>query len=250
MLRHWKKSEIILLVLLSAVLIYSGVSIGRYFYDGYSSRALNEEFRKEYYQLRHADSGDPVDPFESLLERNKDVVGWIKIPGTEIDYPVVQAEDNEFYLKRNLKKESSSRGSIFMDYRNSNDEMDYNTILYGHNMKDGGMFAGLSAYKDRSFYVDHAFIEYDSPQKPMKWQIFSVYITEPKDDLLKVFYDNDVEYAQYLDMIISKSIYETGVKVTKDDRILTLVTCSYEYENARLVIHAKRAAFFSMEDQK
>jgi sortase B len=84
----------------------------------------------------------------------------------------------------------------------------------------------------------------------MKWQIFSVYITEPKDDLLKVFYDNDVEYAQYLDMIISKSIYETGVKVTKDDRILTLVTCSYEYENARLVIHAKRAAFFSMEDQK
>jgi hypothetical protein len=67
MLRHWKKSEIILLVLLSAVLIYSGVSIGRYFYDGYSSRALNEEFRKEYYQLRHADSGDPVDPFESLF---------------------------------------------------------------------------------------------------------------------------------------------------------------------------------------
>jgi sortase B len=239
MLRHWKKSEIILFVLLSAVLIYSGVSIGRYLIDGYSSRALNEELRKEYHRLRHADSDDPVDPFESLLERNKDVVGWIKIPGTEIDYPVMQAEDNEFYLNHNLKKKRSSRGSIFMDYRNSNDVTDYNTIIYGHNMKDRSMFAGLSAYKDRSFYEGHAFIEYDSLQKPMKWQIFSVYINEPRDDFSQIFFDNDVEYAQFLDMITNRSIYETGVKVTKDDRILTLVTCSYEYENARLVIHAK-----------
>ena len=73
----------------------------------------------------------------------------------------------------------------------------------------------------------------------MKWQIFSVYINEPRDDFSQIFFDNDVEYAQFLDMITNRSIYETGVKVTKDDRILTLVTCSYEYENARLVIHAK-----------
>lgn len=234
MLKHWKKSEVILIVSLSAVLIYSGVSIGRYLYDGYSNKVFNENLRKEYHQSRS------VDPFESLLELNKDVVGWIKIPGTEIDYPVVQAEDNEFYLDRNLKKESSSRGSIFMDYRNSNDVKDYNTVIYGHHMKDGSMFAGLSSYKNRSFYADHAFIEYDSLKQPIRWQIFSVYIAEPSDDFLQVSFSNDVEYTQYLDKIINRSIYETGVKVTKDDRILTLVTCSYEFKNARLVVHAKK----------
>jgi sortase B len=237
MMKHREKIKVILIILLSAVLIYSGVNIGSYLYDGYSSRALNEGLRKEYHQLRCA---DPADPFKSLLEMNKDVVGWIKIPGTEIDYPVVQTEDNEFYLKHNLKKERSSRGSIFMDYRNSNDEKDHNTIIYGHNMKDGCMFAGLSIYKDRSFYADHAFIEYDSLQQTMRWQIFSVYLTEPNSDLLQVSFINDVEYAQYLDMIKSRSKYETDVKVTKDDKILTLVTCSYEFKNARLVIHAKR----------
>ena len=245
-MKHREKIKVILIILLSAVLIYSGVNIGSYLYDGYSSRALNEGLRKEYHQLRCADPadpgdpGDPTDPFKSLLGMNKDVVGWIKIPGTEIDYPVVQTEDNEFYLKHNLKKERSSRGSIFMDYRNSNDEKDHNTIIYGHNMKDGCMFAGLSAYKDRSFYADHAFIEYDSLQQTMRWQIFSVYLTEPNSDLLQVSFINDVEYAQYLDMVKSRSKYETDVKVTKDDKILTLVTCSYEFKNARLVIHAKR----------
>ncbi len=239
-MKNWEKIRLILIILLSAVLIYSGAKIGSYLYDGYSSRALNEGLRKEYHQLRCADPGDPADPFKGLLEMNKDVVGWIKIPDTEIDYPVVQTEDNDFYLNHNLKRERSSRGSIFMDYRNSNDEKDHNTIIYGHNMKDGCMFAGLSAYKDRSFYADHALIEYDSLKQPMRWQIFSVYVTEPSDVFLQISFNNDVEYEQYLDMIKSRSKYETDVKATKDDKILTLVTCSYEFKNARLVIHAKR----------
>ena len=233
-MKHWNKIRVVLIVLLSAVLIYSGVKIGIYLYDGYSNKDLNDGLRKEYHQSQHTDR------FKSLLDMNEDVVGWIKIPGTNIDYPVVQADNNQFYLNHNLKKEMSTRGSIFMDYRNSKDELDYNTVLYGHHMKDGSMFTDLFAYKKPSFYTDHAYIEYDIPEQPMRWQIFSVYVYQPSNDCLQLSFNNDMEYAQYLDMVRGRSIYETGVKVTNDDKILTLVTCSYEFKNARLVIHAKR----------
>lgn len=256
MLKRWKKIKFILTVSLSALLLYSGVNIGIYIYDGHAGKEFNENLQKTYHQFdggnacgdtAAADKPDAAagipeqyaDRFKSLLDINKDVVGWIHIPGTRIDYPVVQGEDNRFYLNHSLRNERSSRGAIFMDYRNHNDDKDYNTVLYGHHMKDGGMFGGLSAYKDYSYYPDHANIEYDSLAQPAEWRIFSVYVCRPGDDALQITFNNDEEYARYLDKIINRSIYKTGVAVTKDDRILTLMTCSYEYDNAKLVIHAK-----------
>jgi len=257
MLKHWKQIKLILIISLSAILLYSGINIGIYIFDGYTNKELNENLQQAYHQFDSSDTGgneasadDPAsvpgvseqyaDRFESLLNINKDVVGWVNIPDSQIDYPVVQADNNEFYLNHDLKNERSSHGTVFMDYRNSSNGRDYNTVLYGHHMKDGTMFAGLSAYKDRSFYAEHAYIEYDSLEQPAKWEIFSVYVSRPGDDTPQIAFNNDEEYAQYLDRIISRSIYKTGVDVTTDDRILTLMTCSYEYNNARLVIHAKR----------
>lgn len=257
MLKHWKQTKLILIISLSAILLYSGINIGIYIFDGFANKGLNENLQKAYHQFDSSNTGvngasadssasvsgvpeQYADRFKSLLDVNQDVVGWVSIPDTQIDYPVVQADNNEFYLNHDLKNERSSHGTVFMDCRNDNDGNDYNTVLYGHHMKDGTMFGSLSAYKDRSFYTDHTFIEYDSLEQPMKWQIFSVYVYRSGDDTLQIAFNNDEEYARYLDMIISRSIYKTGVDVTTDDRILTLITCSYEYNNARLVIHAKR----------
>ena len=238
MLKQWKKIKILLIIMLSAIFLYSSINIGRYLYDGYVNKKLNENLSEAY----HSDGNmaDGTDRYKDLLLINEDVVGWIEIPDTQIDYPVVQTDNNQFYLTHNIKNERSSHGSIFMDYRNYNDDRDYNTVLYGHNMKDDSMFGDLSAYKDRAFYDGHAYIEYGSLAGTSKWEIFSVYICGLGDSDIRITFHDGDEYVVYLDAIIDRSIYETNIEVTKDDRILTLVTCSYEYDDARLVIHAKK----------
>ncbi|MDI6617257.1 MAG: class B sortase [Clostridiales bacterium] len=241
----------VLIVILSAILLYSGINIGIYLYDGYSNTVLNKNLSEEYHKFGDAGSIDKMDSsdpnlhgqyagrFESLLDINKDVVGWIKIAGTKIDYPVVQADNNRFYLNHNVERKKSSHGAIFMDYRNTGDR-DFNTVIYGHSLKDGTMFGSLLNYKDPAFCLKHKTIEYDSLEQSMKWRIFSVYIFHQGSDFIQVYFDSDEEYARYLNIISRNSIYETGIEVTKGDKILTLVTCSYEFNDARLVICAKR----------
>jgi sortase B len=245
MLNHNNKFRAILILFLWTVLLYSTAKIGIYINEWYSNKKINGRLSEIYHQsdiTKIADTNTPnqnTDRFKELLDINKDVVGWIKIPGTKIDYPVVQGDNNQFYLNHDINKEISSHGSIFMDYRSSHDE-ELNTVIYGHNMKDGSMFAGLSQYKKADFYEKNPYIEYDSLGQSMKWQIFSVYIYQLNDDYFKVYFNDSKEYYQYLDEIIFKSIYDTGVVVTQEDKILTLMTCSYETNDSRIVIHAKR----------
>lgn len=244
MVNYTNKFRTILIFFLLAILLYSTIKIGFYInkweYNQKMSGRLSEIYNQSDIK-RSVDTNTTnqnTDRFKELLDINKDIVGWIKIPGTKIDYPVVQADNNQFYLNHDINKEVSSHGSIFMDYRNSHDE-ELNTVIYGHNMKDGSMFAGLSQYKKSDFYEKNPYIEYDSLGQSMKWQIFSVYIYEPNDDYFKVYFNDSKEYAEYLDKIILKSIYNTGVDVRSEDKILTLMTCSYESKDLRLVIHAK-----------
>lgn len=245
MIRYYKKLKIFLNISLFIILFYSSLRIGIYINEWYSNKKVNEKLSESYHKLdiRIPDNTNMLklheERFKGLLEINKDVVGWIKITGTKIDYPVLQSDDNEFYLKHNINKEVTSHGSIFIDYRNSHNE-EANTVVYGHSMKDGSMFGELYQYKNVEFYKNHPYIEYDSLKQPMKWEIFSVYIYQPDKDYIIYSYNNDSEYVKYLEEISSKSIHGTDVVVTKDDKILTLVTCSYESSDSRLVIHAKR----------
>lgn len=247
-----KCSLVIVLVVIIAFCGYMGYL---YIQDGTQTSSIYDTYISKYNSaissdtLNNALNSNKADAalleyqegFKTIRVDNQDIVGWIKIADTNIDYPVLQGEDNDFYLKHNPQKEYSFRGSIFMDYRNNDTAKDQNTILYGHYVNDKSMFYDLKYYKEKSFYTKdgHDTIEFNTYKRPMRWQIFSVTIRDGVDEYDIVDFENDEEYQSYLDEIVSKSIYDTGVNVTTDDRILTLSTCSYEFDNARLVIHAK-----------
>jgi sortase B len=179
------------------------------------------------------------DRYATFLGINKDVTGWINIPGTKIDYPVVKSSDNDFYLNHNIKKEQAVEGSIFMDYRNKGDGTDRNTIIYGHNMKDGSMFKALMGYKNKDFLNKHPVVTFNTLDKDVRWEVFSAYVTDTSFYYIKTDFSDDKDFEQLLKELKERSLYDTGVNVTKDDKILTLSTCSYEFEDARFAIHAK-----------
>ncbi len=176
----------------------------------------------------------------SLMSMNKDVVGWLKVNETNIDYPVVQASDNDYYLKHNLDNEEDKNGWIFMDYRNSKYNLDKNTIIFGHNMYYSGiMFGTLANVTKKSWYEnpDNLIISYDTIYESNKYQIFSIYKIPKTSDYLKTYFSTDAEFSEFIDMIKSRSMVDFGVSVTTSDSIITLSTCS-NY-NDRLVVHAK-----------
>ncbi len=175
-----------------------------------------------------------------LLEINKDTVGWLKVNNTNIDYPVVQAEDNDYYLKRNFKGEKDNSGWIFMDYRANPTDLSRNTIIFGHNMYYSGvMFGTLYKAKYSNWYKnpDNQIIEFDTLYDEYDWQIFSIYVVPNTDDYLIANFSSDAKFQEYLDLIINRSIYAFNAPVSTKDHILTLSTCSDNGKN-RLVIHA------------
>lgn len=182
-----------------------------------------------------------------LKKVNEDVVAWIEIEGTNISYPVVQGKDNSYYLDRTFEKKENYVGSIFMDYTASNDFSDENTFIYGHNVKHGTMFAQLEEYMKSDFYNSHQYITIYKEDKTLRYQIFSAYEAEGNSDSFRMDYNDEHQYQEYLEMIKSKSLYDTNVVVNNKDKIITLYTCSYDRNSfnfdeevtMRYYIHAK-----------
>lgn len=175
---------------------------------------------------------------EELININKDYKMWIEVPNTNINYPVVQGKDNDFYLNHDFKKKESSSGAIFIDYKNDI-EKDKNIIIYGHNMRNKSMFQNLMKFKDKGFWeqdnkitliIDDVIYEYD---------IFSAYVSDAKDVNLKINFKDDKEYLKYIEDIKKKSIFSKDINIKSTDKILTLSTCSYETESSRIVICGK-----------
>ncbi len=176
----------------------------------------------------------------SLLTINTDTIGWIKINETNIDYPIVQAKDNDYYLKHNFKHNYDINGWIFMDYRNSNYELDTNTIIYGHSMSYNDlMFSTLSNVYEESWYSnpENLIISFDTLYESNRYEIFSIYKIPKTNDYLTTYFATDEEYIEYIDLIKGRSIKDFNVEINPGDKIITLSTCS-NY-NDRLVVHAK-----------
>lgn len=178
--------------------------------------------------------------FSTLQEINKDTIGWLTVNNTRIDYPVVQAKDNDYYLKRDYYQNKNRHGWIFMDYRNNPDELNENTIIYGHNLANQTMFGTLRYALNSYWYKKSAnqIITFNTPNENMKFQIFSIYTIPTTNDYLDITFPTTDAYQSYIDLVKGRSIYDFNIEVTTDDKILTLSTCA-NGNDKRLVIHAK-----------
>lgn len=177
--------------------------------------------------------------FDELIKINNETIGWLTVNNTKVNYPVVQHTDNEYYLKRDFNKNKNSYGWIYMDYRNNIYNLSNNTIILGHNLKNGMMFGTLRYTTNESWYKnsDNQIITFNTKVKNMKWKIFSIYKIPVTNDYLYANFGDLDEFKKFLDNIKSRSIYDFGVELKKEDHILTLTTCGTT-SATRLVIHA------------
>ena len=182
--------------------------------------------------------------FNSLLNRNPDTVAWLKVDGTNINYPVVQTNDNEYYLNHDINKYSTNVGWIFGDYRSDFSNFEKNTIIYGHNLTNKTMFGSLPKVLRSSWYKkqENHFITLNTKDAIIIWKVFSIYKIEPVTDYLRTnFYSNE-EYNEWLILMKNRSVYNFGEDIDVDDKILTLSTCDDTGDN-RVVLQAKMISY-------
>jgi len=177
----------------------------------------------------------------ALREVNPDVIGWIMIPDTGISYPLMQGTDNDYYLNRTWDRQSNAVGSIFLEYQNNPDLTDFNTIIYGHNMNDGSMFAGLREYRNQDFWEVHPYVYICNDLGVYRYEIFSAYYASVKSNTYGLVFSREESRINFLAKLLEDSVIQTGVEPTPNDRILTLSTCTgtgsgYAY---RWVVHAR-----------
>lgn len=184
--------------------------------------------------------------FCGLLSVNPDTIGWLSIPDTPINYPVVQGTDNETYLNRSFEGEKSKAGAIFMDQANTVNPLNRNTVLYGHNMGGGrqDMFGSLLQYKDEEYFEKHRYIQFSVVgSKRCWWQIFAVLslnVQTAEWNYLQLDFEDEEQFAEWFSTAKNKSLYETDVLPESSDNVLTLSTCARSKYGAdgRLVIMA------------
>ena len=184
----------------------------------------------------------PVD-FDALKEQNPDVYAWISIPGTNVDYPILQnPDDDSYYLTHTIDHEKATAGAIYTESYNSKDFTDPNTVIYGHNMKNGSMFRTLHNYEDRSFFDENREVYIYLPDAILEYRIFAAYVYDNRHLLLNFDFEDEYVYQEYLDDIFSirdmNSYIDTSMEVGTDDRIITLSTCNAGIATQRYLVQA------------
>lgn len=234
--------EIILVIILLTSLyrIYNYNKEDKEFKD--ATREVQEKFERE--ELKTPDSKvdekekrnrEAIKKIEDLRKEYPSIVGWIRVGGTEIDYPIVKGSDNDYYLNHNYKDEYNVFGAIFMDYRNDENFSDQNTIIYGHNNVRAGNFKDLHKYEEEGFFAEDRFIEIYSLDGFKKYKVFAVYNASPYDKFRSPSYSEE-EGANLLSYIKGKNIVDGEIPNKLED-LLTLQTCSPG--DTRLVVQAK-----------
>ena len=178
--------------------------------------------------------------FNQLLKRNSDTVGWIEVKGTNINYPIVQTTDNNYYLTHAFDKTENEAGWVFMDYRNDSVNFNQNTIIYAHSRLTGSMFGSLKNILNSSWYTNknNHIIRLSTPTENTMWQVFSVYTIPKESYYITPTFNTDEEYLEFLNTIKNRSEVEFSGTVNTSDKVLTLSTCKDNFGN-RIVMHAK-----------
>ena len=177
--------------------------------------------------------------FSELIKKNDDTVAWINVNNTNINYPVVQYSDNDYYLEHSYDKSENRAGWVFMDFRNNSNFDNKNTIIYAHSRVNKTMFGSLSNVLNDDWYQnkDNHIIRISTIKENSLWQIFSVYVVKSETYYIKTNFDGGNEYQEFLDTVEGRSKYDFKTNLSSDDKILTLSTCYSDTE--RVVVHAK-----------
>ena len=173
---------------------------------------------------------------------NKEVTGWLTVPNTQIDYAVALGGDNDYYLSHTLEGENSKSGAIFFDYRTDEALSCRHLIVYGHNMKAGTMFHDLGSYKHKDFFENNRIITLWAGSEQRQYEVYADFIAPEDVYFIREKFQNDQHFLEYMAQLRQYSKFPTDTVLEPDDQILTLVTCTYEEENARFVVQARRIA--------
>jgi len=179
------------------------------------------------------------------IDFEENVIGWINIDGTRIDYPVVQTDNNDYYLNHNYKGERDSYGSIYMDFRNVSVDRDDNVIVYGHKIRDGSMFSDLARYTNegtyKEYFENNDTITLDYNGERTTWEIYSAYVVnlDSEDYYLFTIFKDREKYKDFIEESKERSLIKKEIEITEDDTVISLVTCNFWYDNARVIIHGK-----------
>jgi len=238
-------------------LIVSAIYLTNYFLEAERQDSIIEDSRTLWHEAvsvtSQTDTEEEVDPLdavrEKMLAENSDFKGWITINNTRVDNPIYQTDNNDFYLNHNQKKQWSAYGALYFDHDDviNEERTDKNLVIYGHRMKNGTMFGDLKKFKNLSFYKENPTIDFSTLYDTSTYKIYAIFVLNAtKEDDNNYIYNifrekfiNETEFNTWRDEAYDRSIIKTGVDVKMGDNIITLVTCTSDFENARLVIMAR-----------
>lgn len=237
-----KKYIFILILIIIIILVFTYYK----FYTNKNNNILND-IKIDETQISDAVTKKMLQ-LRELKKQNSDIVAWLEIANTEINYPVLQTTDNEYYMTHTYKKEYSSDGSIFLDKDYNWDLPSSNLLIYGHNNKNGNMFQNLLKYEDESYYKEHPIIEFTTVDEDCEYEIISVFKSrvyyKSEKSVFRYYYfinaENEEEYNNYVEESKKASLYDTGKTAQYGEQLLTLSTCEYSQEDGRFVIVAKK----------
>lgn len=242
----------VITVCLIGIILVSGYKIGKTMWEYQVAKSAYTNISEKTAKVDPKQFTGVVD-WNALKNVNPDVQGWLYQKGTVINYPVVQGTDNDTYLHTRFDKQWSGGGTLFVDCRMEKDFKGFNSIIYGHHMKDGSMFRSIRGYtKEDGYYDKHKTLELATPHGNYHLVVFSAFITKATDeDTYKMTYD-EAEKQAYIDRAWERSelpITRDSVDVTKNDRLVTLSTCAYDYEEARYIVMCKMVPWTKAEVQ-
>lgn len=242
----------VITVCLIGIILVSGYKIGKTMWEYQVAKSAYTNISEKTAKVDPKQFTGVVD-WKALKKVNPDVQGWLYQKGTVINYPVVQGTDNDTYLHTRFDKQWSGGGTLFVDCRMEKDFKGFNSIIYGHHMKDGSMFRSIRGYtKEDGYYDKHKTLELATPHGNYHLVVFSAFITKATDeDTYKMTYD-EAEKQAYIDRAWERSelpITKNSVDVTKNDRLVTLSTCAYDYEEARYIVMCKMVPWTNAEVQ-
>lgn len=205
-----------------------------------SSEVLEDTEATETVEYNVPDIPEKNIDWDSLYEENEDIYAWIYIPGTQVDYPIVQhPTDDSYYLDHNIDGSYGKPGCIYTELINSKDFTNYNTVIYGHNMKNGEMFRSLHDYEDKDFFEENTYVYIYTEEKTYVYEIFAAYIASNAHILNTNDFSTQEGFAEYLDKVFNEKVtngnFRSDMHVTSDNRIITLSTCTGDSSKRWLV---------------